>query len=85
MTSAAQFYHNNTPPASSHDNIWDIYLTLPSSFEGIQDNANIQTASTDEAARPAVGDDFNGSEHMDLLPLKHSLRRRHAASAGQSD
>jgi hypothetical protein len=67
----------------SRDNVWDVYLKLLSYFEDIQNNLDMQTVLSDEAAKPVVGEGGNGDEHMELLPLRPLPGCARAAAAEQ--
>ncbi len=78
---AAAYYGEAGVPEVNRDNVWNIYLDLLAFFESIEveDDEELAVQVSQRAAMPAVGDDPDGAEHMDLLnlprcpPLKHRV------------
>ena len=65
-------------PNVNRDNAWAVYLDLLEFFRAIEveDDPELADAMSSGAARPAVGDDADGEEKMDVLPLRHPRGRQ---------
>ncbi|KAI0686829.1 hypothetical protein BC835DRAFT_1309378 [Cytidiella melzeri] len=67
---AEEFYGHAGMPTITRGNVWNTYHTLLAYFRSIELDGELQTALAAQSVLPAVGEDPDGDEHMDLLPYK---------------